>query len=569
MDPISGSTNARISATTTGNLPAATTSASTNAFPTTTRSSGCGMAPDPTTAGGGGIDATAGAAALGTATTALAAALEQLKAAVQALQAAVTAFAQRIAAGGVATAASITGGGAVDAASGGGYASPVQQRSPVQGGGALPTQATARASAIPALQPGQSESLRMARGQVTYRQVSVTGAAGGTVVNVPASTTGVGVELYALRDYQKGAHSTQVLEPVNGTITVPAGTTVKFVTRITASQPGDQAIDVAGAKLNVHVGTQSIDALPMMAWVNEANAAKNGASVTNVASVLSHFGVAATGNSGVAATSAANRSPVQYYSVAYQAANRTNVAEAAKQIIAAERKAQAANPGSKFWVQVSDEQDTSSSQVAGTVSWIQQLQTQLAAQGSSAKLFVAAQAKPANLAYASVVDGWATTQTAAGQSRDASIAQIRQASAGYGRSIELMEYPGNAFFDAGTVGGAAVSTASAALDGASSWFLYSANNLDTLESGRGDEGKGDIGGLIAFDGGRVLPTIALIEAEMGANLGAAARTVGGTAIGGSGAQQVAMTSDQLDAYRHNGTQLDLRAWEAQIGAMIG
>ncbi|MCW2972641.1 MAG: hypothetical protein JWN72_914 [Thermoleophilia bacterium] len=555
--------------------PAVTTPASANAYtqPVTTpaaaaKAPGCGMSPDPTTAGGGAVGAATGAAALSQGTNSLADAIAQLNAAVQALQAAVTAFAQRLAAGGVATAASITGGGGIA----GSNASPVQsvlQNNPVQGGGAVPTNAASRASAIPSLAPGQSESLRLARGQVTYRQVPVTGGAGGTVISPPALTPGVGVELYALRDYQKGAHTTQVLEPVTGPITVPEGQTVKFVTRITASTPGDQAISVAGAQLNVHVGTQSIDALPMMAWVNEANATKNGASVTNVASVLSHFGVAATGNSGVAATSAANRSPVQYFSVAYQAANRTNVAEAAKQIIAAEQKAQAANPGSKFWVQVSDEQDTSSAAVAGTVSWISELKAQLAAQGSSAKLFVAAQAKPANLAYASVVDGWATTQSSVGQSRDASIAQIRQASAGYGKSIELMEYPGNAFFDAGTVGGAAVSTASAALDGASSWFLYSANNLDTLESGGGDEGKGDIGGLIAFDGGRALPTIALIEAELGANLGAAARTVGGTGTAGSGASQVAMTGDQLDAYRHNGAQLDLRAWELQIGSMIG
>jgi hypothetical protein len=270
----------------------------------------------------------------------------------------------------------------------------------------------------------------------------------------------------------------------------------------------------------------------------------------------------------VAVTSAANRSPVQYFSAAYQAATRQDPAQVAQQIIAAERKAQAANPGSKFWVQVSDEQDTSASQVTGTVDWIRQLKAQLSAQGSSAKLFVAAQAKPENLAYASVVDGWATTQSAAGKSRDSSISDIRQASAGYGRSIELMEYPGNAFFDAGTAGGAAVSTASAALDGASSWFLYSANNLDTLEQGGGDEGRGDIGGLVAIENGRVLPTIALIEAELGANLGSAARTFGGSGVAGSGAAQVAATSDQLDAYRHNGAALDLRAWEAQIGAMI-
>jgi hypothetical protein len=563
MDAISGSSAVPGVIPTLATPAVASGATSTTAFPATQAStSGCGAMHDPTTAGGGAVGAATGAASLTKPATSLASALQALTAAVDALKQAVTAFAQRIAAGNVAGGVGITGGGQAMVTQVGGTATGVQ------GGGPDPTNATARASAIPSIAPGQTEPLRLARGQVTYREIAVTGAAGGTTVPLPTTGAGVGVELYALRDYQKGAHSTQVLEPVTGPITVGAGETVKFVTRITAKASGDQSVNVAGATLNVHVGTQSIDALPMMAWVNESNASSRGASSANVASVLSHFGVAATGNSGVAVTSAANRSPVQYFSAAYQAATRQDPAQVAQTIIAAERKAQAANPGSKFWVQVSDEQDTSASQVSGTVDWIRQLKSQLAAQGSSAKLFVAAQAKPANLAYASVVDGWATTQSAAGKSRDSSISDIQRASAGYGRSIELMEYPGNAFFDAGTTGGAAVSTASAALDGASSWFLYSANNLDTLEQGRGDEGRGDIGGLVAIENGRVLPTIALIEAELGANLGSAARTFGGTGVAGSVEAQVSAPIDQLDAYRQGGAALDLRAWEAQIGSMI-
>ncbi|MCW2949148.1 MAG: hypothetical protein JWN41_161, partial [Thermoleophilia bacterium] len=534
------------------------------------REGGCPMSP--AVAPASVHDATSGVGQLSVGTGGPTNIFDNLLSALRDLQAAITQFAQRLRGG--------AAGLPPTSALGGGSHAPQKfvapptpnltsdAGSPVQGSGVVPTSATTRASAIPSLDPGQTEALRLARGQITYRQIAVTGGATGTVINAPNPAAGVRVELYALRDFRKGAHTTQVLEPVTGSITVPAGETVKFVTRISASEPGDQSISVAGSRIDVHVGTQAIDALPMMAWVNEANASQNGASVSNVASVLSHFGVAATGNSGVAVTSAANRSPVQYYSVAYAAANRTSPAAAAQQIIAAERQAQAANPGSKFWVQVSDEQDTSASQVAGTVEWINELKQHLAAGGSQAKLFVAAQAKPANLAYASVVDGWATTQTAAGQTRDTSIAQIKQASAGYGRSIELMEYPGNAFFDAGTVGGAAISTASAALDGASSWFLYSANNLDTLERGTGDEGKGDIGGLVAFDGNRVLPTIALIEAELGANLGSAARAVGGAAVAGSSAAQVATTSNRLDAYQHSGSSVDLRAWETQIGALI-
>ena len=560
MDPISGSNPALGVSPTPTTTAAPSGAAPTTAFalPTAAPGCGCGAMHDPSTAGGGATGAAAGAASL-TSPGSMTSALQSLTAALEALKQAITAFAQRI---GGSSVRSMYINGSVP------YAPTGLETTGVQGGGPAPTNATARASAIPSIAPGQSEPLRLARGQVTYREVAVTGAAGGTTVPVPATGAGVGVELYALRDYQRGAHTTQVLEPVTGPITVGPGETVKFIARVTAKDSGDQSVDVAGARLDVHVGTQSVDALPMMAWVNESNASTRGASAANVSSVLSHFGVAATGNSGVAVTSEANRSPVQYFSAAYQAATRQDPAQVAQQIIAAEQKAQAANPGSKFWVQVSDEQDTSASQVAGTVDWISQLKAQLAAQGSSAKLFVAAQAKPENLAYASVVDGWATTQTAAGKSRDSSIADIQRASAGYGRSIELMEYPGNAFFDAGTTGGAAVSTASAALDGASSWFIYSANNLDTLEKGAGDEGRGDIGGLVAIDNGRVLPTIALIEAELGANLGSAARTFGGSGVAGSGASQVTSTSQQLDAYRHGGAALDLRAWESEIGSMI-
>jgi hypothetical protein len=464
--------------------------------------------------------------------------------------------------------ARMNGGGAVG---GGGpaAAAPMKQSSagsPVQGGGAAPTTATARTSAIPDLAPGSSEQLRLARSQVTYREVPVSGGAAGTTFTPPAAPPGIAVEVYALRDYQRGAHRTQVLEPVTGPVTVAPGDNARFIVRLRGDAPGSYAVDVGGARIDVTVGSTAVEALPMMAWINERNATARGADGSTLGSVLAHFGVAATGNSGIATTSASNRSPVQYFSAAYEAATRQSPAETARRIVEAEQRAGSANPGAAFWVQVSDEQDKDAASAQRTTQWIAELRQHLVAQGSRAKLFVAAQARPHNLVYASVIDGWATTQSAAGRDRDTAIADIRRAAAGSGRNIELMEYPGNAFFDAGTPGSAAVSTASAALDGASSWFVYSANNLDVLERGGGDEGRGDIGGLVVVDGGRVLPTIALIEAELGANLGAAARAFGAT--GTSGAQQVAWTSDQLDAYRHTGQAPDLRLWETQIGAYV-
>lgn len=556
---------------------------------------GCGCMHAPTStvdAGAGQRQLVAGGGSgSGPAPTSLQGSLAQLQASLAQLQRLVAAFAQRLApaasgaasgAGATTGVAGVSGGGAAGTAgaapmkgssigsrvAGATSTAPMKGSSPIVGGGALPTNATSRTNAIPDLRPGQTEPLTLARGQVTYRQVGVTGAAGGTTIQPPAATAGADVELFALRDYRKGAHTTQVLEPITGPTTIPAGQTVQLIARVKGTQPGTTSVDVAGARLQVTVGTTSVDALPMMAWVNESNASRRGTTATGISKVLAHFGVAATGNSGVAVSSTSKKSPVQYFSAAYEAATRQSPVDTARRIVEAERKAGAANPGAKFWVQVSDEQDTTASQVTGTVGWIKQLRAELQKHGSDAKLFVAAQAKPDNLAYASVVDGWATTQSAAGRTRDQSINDIQRASQGYGRSIELMEYPGNAFLDAGTTGGAAISTASAALDGASSWFLYSANNLDTLEQGGGDEGKGDIGGLVAIDNGRVLPTIALIEAELGANLGAAARVVGGTAMAGNGAGQIRAAGDQLDAYKHSGSVVDLRTWEREIGASI-
>lgn len=531
----------------------------------TPATAGGGTPPAKATGGGatapGAGDAASGVAQLGAVLGALTTAIQHLKTAIEAMVASARGGGPAGGCGG--------GAGAPSKLASGGYSTPVQQvdgANPVQGGGALPTGATSRISAVPDLLPGQSETLSLARNQVTYREVPVTGGAGGTTFTPPTPPAGMTVEVYALRDYQRGAHRTQVLEPVDGPVTVGAGETAKFIVRLRGDAPGSYSLDVGGAKLAVNVSNTAIDALPMMAWVNESNAQQRGASGQTLSSVLAHFGVAATGNSGVAVTSAANRSPVQYFSAAYEAATRQSPAETARRIVEAERRAGAANPGAAFWVQVSDEQDKDAAAAQGTTQWIVELRRHLQAYGSDAKLFVAAQARPHNLVYASVIDGWATTQSAAGRDRDTAISDIRRASQQYGRQIELMEYPGNAFFDSGTPGSAAVSTASAALDGASSWFIYSSNNLDVLERGGGDEGRGDIGGLVVVDGGRVLPTIALIEAELGANLGSAARTFGATAT--SGAQQVAWTSDQLDAYRHTGQAPDLRLWEQQIAQLL-
>ncbi len=523
------------------------------------RASGAADARMPSTcphASSGAVAGAAGGGALASAGTDLRATIDRLAVAVEQLRMAVESFARRVA-----------GGGGVAGGAGGGVA-PQQapQQSPIQGGGPISTQATSRSSVLPELRPGQVDQLRMARNQVTYRQVVVDGGTSGTTIQPPQAAGGVTTELFVLRDFQRGAHRTQVLEPVRGPVTIAAGDTARVVARVTATTPGDHVVDIAGARLQVHVGTRSIDALPMMAWINESNAKQRGADPAALGSVLAHFGVAASGNSGITTTSASNRSPVQYFSAAYEAATRASPADTARRIIEAERRAGSANPNATFWVQVSDEQDKSADQAQGTTAWIAELRSHLQAGGSRAKLFVAAQARPHNLVYASVIDGWATTQSAAGRDRDTAIRDIRAASSSYGRSLELLEYPGNAFFDAGTPGSAAISTATAALDGAGGWFIYSANNHDVLERGGGDEGRGDIGGLVAIDGGRVLPTIALIEAEFGANLGAAARAFG--ASNTSGAAQVAAYGDQLDAYRHTTTPPDLRAWEAQIGRLV-
>ncbi|MCB0878619.1 MAG: hypothetical protein KDC46_06520 [Thermoleophilia bacterium] len=531
-----------------------------------TTGGGAVKAAAPAAKGGGGTSDAAIGARLVLNSEAIKSALGRIKVALDELRSAIEALVARLRGG---------RGGAVGGVAGGGASSPVQQVSvgaagkgtPVQGGGPISTNPGNRASAIPALRPGQSEQLTLARNQVTYRSVTVNGGSSGTTFTPPATPAGMDVEIYAIRDYSKGAQHTQVLEPVKGPITVPAGQDVKFVARVRGTTAGSYSLDIGGAKLDVKVSQTAIDALPMMAWINESNASKRGASAASMASVLSHFGVAATGNSGVAVTSASNRSPVQYFSAAYEAATRANPAETARRIIEAERKAHAANPNSAFWVQVSDEQDKDGASAQQTTAWIKQVKSYLQQYGSDAKLFVAAQARPFNLVYASVVDGWANTQSAAGRTRDTAIADIRSAASSYGRNIELMEYPGNAFFDAQTPGSAAVSTASAALDGANSWFIYSANNQDILERGGGDEGRGDIGGLVVVENGRVLPTISLIEAELGANIGSAARTFGAT--GTSGAQQVAYTSDRLDAYKHTGQAVDLRLWEQEIARLIG
>lgn len=492
------------------------------------------------------------------------AALRQLTAAIEQLKSALQSIMSKVSGGGGAGKLGGAPSGCGCSSSAPAYSVTQNSKgSPIQGGGPSPTNATSRISAIPDILPGQSESLKLARNQVTYREVPVSGGSTGTTFTPPAAPAGMTVEVYALRDYQKGAHSTQVLEPVNGPVSVGPGETVKFVVRMRGDSPGNYSLDVGGAKLIVDVSTASVDALPMMAWINESSASKRGASGSTLSSVLAHFGVAAAGNSGLSVVSGSNRSPVQYFSAAYEAATRQSPAETAKRIVEAERKAGAVNPGADFWVQVSDEQDKDAPSAQRTAQWISEVRSYLNQYGSQAKLFVAAQARPHNLVYAGVIDGWATTQSAAGRSRDTAIADIQRAAQSYGRKIELMEYPGNAFFDARTPGSSAVSTASAALDGASSWFIYSTNAQDVLEKGGGDEGHGDIGGLVVVENGRVLPTIALIEAELGANLGSAARRFGAAST--SAAQQVAYTSDRLDAYQHTGQAPDLRLWEQQIG----
>lgn len=416
---------------------------------------------------------------------------------------------------------------------------------------------TARVAAFPSLTDG----VHVARGQSSYRQVVQKGGPGGRTIAipVPGERGAAKVEVFAVQPYVAGGHRTQVLVPVTGTrVTIPAGSSVTFVVRVTGRTAGRASVDAGVGRIPVQVADRDVQALPMLTWVNAASATKRGASVAAVERVLGGFGVASSGAAGSAA-------PRRYLSAAWEAGQRQPVGPVADRIAAAERELASTGTAPELWVQVSDEQDTTPEAAARTATWIAALRRELAARGSHAKLFVACQPRAHTMAYAPHVDGWAVTQSAAGQTRDASIRAVQAAAARTGRPIELMEYPGNAFLDAQTPGSAALSTASAALDGASSWFLYSANNLDVLERGSGDEGRGDIGGLVAIRDGSVLPTLALAEAHYGANLGAAARSAGGAARTGPAADAVRAQAAKLDAYQH-GDAPDLASWERSIAA---
>lgn len=429
--------------------------------------------------------------------------------------------------------------------------------------------AASRTSAIPTVADGKIDA-RLGVGQTTYRQVVVSGGAAGASYDVPAGgvQNGLGVEIFAVRDYRKGAHATQVLVPVRGRLTLGPGEQARVLVRVTGAVQGNHVRDLGFARVSAQVTGRMVRPLPMLTWVNAANAQKRGASPGSVEGVLQHFGVASTGTAG--AGQRTGGAPVErfYFSAAYEAANKAPVQEVARRILEQEQKLRQTNPGATLWVQVSDEQDTTAAAARQTASWIGQLRQMLHGGGSQARLFVATQARDHNLAYAAVVDGWATTQSTLGQhSRASAIQRIQAAARASGRTIEVMEYPGNAFFDGGTPSSAATSVASAGLDGASSWFLFAANNLDTLESGRGEEGRGDIGGLVAIDNGAVLPTLALAEAEYGSNLAGAARAIGAAAFQTPGAQQVRAAAAQLDAYRH-GAVPNFTRWERELAAAV-
>lgn len=423
----------------------------------------------------------------------------------------------------------------------------------------------ARRSAIPVAQAGATGTLRLARGQVTYRQVSVRAGARSRTIAIPphATASGARVEVFAVQPWRSRAHVTQVLVPVTGSrVTIPAGAEVRFLVRVTGARAGRSAVDAGVARFVAHVAPRSIQPLPMLTWVNASSARSRGATTAAVEETLGTFGVASTrGGAGGA------RLPRQFLSAAWEAATRQPIGPVVARILETERELARANPGAQLWVQVADEQDTTAAKAVATTRWVARLRSELERQGSRTKLFAATQPRPHTRSYASVVDGWAVTQSSAGMTRAQSLAAVRDAAARTGRRIELMEYPGNAFLDARTPGGAALSTASAALDGAGAWFLYSANNLDVLESGRGVDARGDIGGLVAIRDGRVLPTLALAEAQYGASLGAAARVAGGDARSGSAARAVRAAAGALDGYRH-GSAPRLAAWEQAIGAAL-
>jgi hypothetical protein len=434
----------------------------------------------------------------------------------------------------------------------------------VRGTRALSPSGSIRRTAIPTIRVTGAQ-VGLARGMSTYRQVVVHAGSTARTIDVPATAAGSAAtaEVFAVQPHRRGGHATQVLVPVTGTrVTIPAGSEVRFVVRVTGRQPGNVTVDAGVARITARVSAATVQPLAMMTWVNPASATARGASVAQVESTLASFGVASTG------AAAGHALPRHYVSAAWEAATRQPIGPVVDRILAQEHALATSAPGATVWVQVSDEQDQSAASAAATARWIARLDAELERRGSHAKLFAACQPRPHTLAYAAHLDGWAITQSSAGMTRAASMAAVRAAAQRTGRSIELMEYPGNAFFDGGTPGGAALSTASAALDGAASWFSFSANNLDVLESGRGTEARGDIGGLVAIRGGEVLPTLALAEADYGANLGAAARAVGGVARNGAAAGTVRAAAAGLDADRHGGAAADLAGWEHAIAAQL-
>jgi hypothetical protein len=420
-----------------------------------------------------------------------------------------------------------------------------------------------RRSAIPAVTAARA-AVTVARGMATYRQVAVQGGARGRTVTIPAMDAGgaARVEVFAVQPHRSRQHATQVLVAVSGTrVTIPAGAEVRFLVRVTGQSAGRTNVDAGVTTVAANVTGTAVRPLPMLTWVNPQIAASRGASVAAVERTLAGFGVASTG------ATTAKGLPRRYVSAAWEAATGQAVGPVVERVLEQERDLATTSPGATLWVQVSDEQDRTPAQAARTARWIARLDAELERRGSHAKLFVACQPRPHTMAYAAHVDGWAVTQSAAGMSRAQSLAAVRQAAVRTGHRIEVMEYPGNALFDAGTPGSAALSTASAALDGAGAWFSYSANNLDTLEAGRGVEGRGDIGGLVTIRGGSVLPTLALAEAHYGANLGAAARALGGSARSGSAARAVTDAARTLDEY-HHGAGPDLASWDADVSAAL-
>ncbi|HTG43214.1 MAG TPA: hypothetical protein VK633_01660, partial [Verrucomicrobiae bacterium] len=452
-------------------------------------------------------------------------------------------------------------------------------------GGAPPQPASPPNGAIPAVAEGSTIRVTLDALARTYRQIVINGGPNGRTIQIPpvraapSNVMGgdVGVQVFAVQPYNNLARHTEILIPLSGSLTIPPNRQERLLLRIFVAHPSavhdtytrDLGFVTISARVDGNLSFGFSTALPMLAWVNVNDANNHGVTPAQIETVLGDFGVNSTGVRTDPENTERQLNPVRFYfSAAFEAATRAPISETADQIVAAEERIAAQTPFRRLWVQVSDEQDASPQSVQGTVDWIRQLRAELKKRGPRVRLFVAAMAQEVNKPYAAVIDAWATTQQnlAPNRNRDFAIQLISAARNEDGQPLELFEYPGaNAFFDRTVPAGPALSVASAGIDGASTWFYFSANNLSNLERPFAgcSECVGDIGGLVVVQNGHVLPTFALAQIDYAAGVAAVYQMLSPDIRNTPNAQQIAQAARQADAGMRI-ADFDFRAWEDEL-----